>query len=156
MNGHRKSDSSIVPQKPLNNAGQPVAEAVEGRGLAKGNSVQQTRSRTQGRIRLQHALDRIREAACRDKELRFTTLWHHVYRIDHLREAYFRLKRDSAAGVDGETWQHYGEALESNLHALSDTLRSGAYHAKPVRRVYIPKADGRQRPIGVPVLDQFS
>ena len=87
MHGHRKSDSPIVPKKPPNKAGQPAAEAVEGRGLAKGNSVQQTRTRTLGWINLQHVLDRIREAARRDKGLRFTALWHHVYQVDHLREA---------------------------------------------------------------------
>ena len=152
MNGHRKSDRP-VPKKPTNKAGQPAAELVEERGLAKGKSDQQTRSRTQGRTHLHHALGRIREAARKDKGLRFTALWHHVYNVDHLREAYFHLKRDTAAGVDGETWQHYGEELEANLQALSRTLQAGAYRAKPVRRVYIPKPDGRQRPIGVPALE---
>ena len=77
----------------------------------------------------------------------------HVYNIDRLRERYYGLKRNSAKGVDGETWQHYGENLETNLQDLSGRLKRGAYHAKPVRRVYIPKPDGRQRPIGVPVLE---
>ena len=85
--------------------------------------------------------------------MRFTALLHHVYNLDTLREAYFSLKRDAAPGVDGQTWRAYGEALEENLRGLSARLKRGAYRAKPVRRVYIPKADGRQRPLGVPVLE---
>jgi len=102
---------------------------------------------------LQQALDRVRQAASRDKRLRFTTLWHHVYCVDRLREAYFGLKRDAAPGVDGQTWRQYGEDLEASLQDLSTRLQRGAYRAKPVRRVYISKADGRQRPLGVPVLE---
>jgi len=102
---------------------------------------------------LQSALQRIRQAACRDKGSRFTALWHHVYDIDRLREAYFNLKRHAAPGVDGETWQHYSEGLENNLRDLSSRLKRGAYRAKPVRRVYIPKTDGRQRPLGVTALE---
>ncbi|UCD32913.1 MAG: group II intron reverse transcriptase/maturase [Desulfobacterales bacterium] len=102
---------------------------------------------------LPSAMERIRHAACRDKQLRFTTLWHHVYKIEHLRRAYFNLKRNAAAGVDGETWRHYGEQLGENLQALSDRLKRGAYRAKPVRRAYIPKPDGRQRPLGVTTLE---
>jgi group II intron reverse transcriptase/maturase len=98
-------------------------------------------------------MERIRQAASRDKQLRFTTLWHHVYNIDRLREAYFSLKRNAAPGVDGETWQHYGEHLDENLQDLSDRLKRGAYRAKPVRRAYIPKPDGRQRPLGVTTLE---
>jgi group II intron reverse transcriptase/maturase len=85
--------------------------------------------------------------------MRFTALLHHVYNLDTLREAYFRLKREAAPGVDGETWKAYGEAIEENLSDLSDRLKRGAYRAKPVRRVYIAKADGRQRPLGIPVLE---
>jgi len=85
--------------------------------------------------------------------MRFTALLHHIYNLDTLREAYFRLKREAAPGVDGQTWRAYGEALEENLRDLSARLKRGAYRAKPVRRVYIPKADGRQRPLGVPVLE---
>jgi group II intron reverse transcriptase/maturase len=85
--------------------------------------------------------------------LQFTTLWHHVYDTEHLREAYFGLKRNAAPGVDGETWRHYGEQLEENLQNLADRLKRGAYRAKPVRRSYIPKADGGQRPLGVTVLE---
>jgi group II intron reverse transcriptase/maturase len=98
-------------------------------------------------------MERIRQAASRDKRLRFTTLWHHVYNTGHLGKAYFGLKRDAAAGVDGETWRHYGEDLEENLQDLAGRLKRGAYRAKPVRRSYIPKSDGRQRPLGVTVLE---
>jgi group II intron reverse transcriptase/maturase len=85
--------------------------------------------------------------------VRFTALLHHVYNIDHLRATYYALKRDAAPGIDGETWQHYGEALEENLRDLSGRLARGAYRAKPVKRAHIPKADGRQRPLGIPTLE---
>lgn len=102
---------------------------------------------------LQSAQLRIRHAARKDKGLRFTTLWHHVYNIDCLREAYLGIKRHAAPGVDEQTWQQYGEELETNLHDLSGRLQRGAYQAKPVLRIYVPKADGSQRPIGIPVLE---
>jgi len=129
------------------------AEGVEERGLAKRSSDQQPRSRTQSRNDLRHALDRVRRAARKDRGLRFTALWHHVYDVARLREAYFGLERNAAPGVDGETWQQFGEDLEARLLDLSDRLRRGAYRAKPVRRVYIPKPDGRQRPIGVTTVE---
>jgi len=155
MNEHGKSDRPVVPKKLANKGcGEPrPAERVEGRGLAKGNPDQQNRDRTQNRRDLQNALERVRQAAQRDKGLRFTTLWHHVYGVDRLRGAYLALKREAAPGIDGETWTQYGRDLEDNLQDLSDRLRRGAYRAKPVRRVYIPKPDGRQRPIGVPALE---
>ena len=155
MNGHRKSDSSVVPEKFPNKAGpKAVAEEMEGRELAKGNPRQQNASRTQGRHDAHSALERVRLAAARDRKVRFTALLHHIYDVEALRAAYLSLKHEAAAGVDGETWRHYGEErLEDNLHDLSDRLRRGAYRAKPVRRVYIPKADGRQRPLGVTALE---
>jgi RNA-directed DNA polymerase len=104
-------------------------------------------------VNLPNAMERIRQAASRDKGLRFTTLWHHVYNIEHLRKAYFSLKRDAAPGVDGETWRHYGENLEENLQDLGGRLKRGAYRARPVKRAYIPKTDGRQRPLGVTALE---
>jgi retron-type reverse transcriptase len=123
---------------------------VEGRELAKGNAAQQNRVRTQCRAALSRALDRVRQAA-RESGKRLTALWHHVYAIDRLREAYYSLNHDAAPGVDGQTWATYGEQLEPNLRELSDRLKRGAYQAAPVERVYIPKADGRQRPIGKPM-----
>src|SRR4029453_16549888 len=129
-----------------------TAEVVEGRELAKGNSGQQHRGRTQCRAALSRALDRVRQVA-RDSAIRLTALWHHVYAIDRLREAYNSLNHDAAPGVDGQTWAAYGEQLDTNLRELSDRLKRGAYQAPPVERVYIPKADGRQRPIGKPTLE---
>ena len=153
MDGQGQSDRPVVPTKSPNNAGRPVAEGMEGRGLAKGNPSQQNVPRAQHRDGARSALERVREVAKRDKTVRFTTLLHHVYNVEHLRAAYAALKRDAAAGVDGETWEHYGEALEAHLADLSGRLKRGAYRAKPVRRVYIPKADGRLRPLGIPTLE---
>jgi RNA-directed DNA polymerase len=153
MNEHRKSDSPIVPMKAPNNAGQPVAEELEERGLAKGNLLQQNAPRTQRRPGAPSALERVGLAAARDRKMRFTALLHHVCDLPTLRAAYLSLKREAAAGVDGETWRHYGERLEENLGDLADRVRRGAYRAKPVRRVYIPKPDGRQRPLGVTALE---
>jgi len=152
-NEHGKSDRPIVPERSSNKAGRPAAEEMEGRGLAKGNLSQQNASRTLSRAHAPNALERVRQAAQKDKKVRFTALLHHIYNLETLRMAYFSLKREAAPGVDGETWQHYGEALEENLQDLSARLKRGAYRAKPVRRVYIPKADGRQRPLGVTALE---
>jgi RNA-directed DNA polymerase len=153
MNERRKSDGPEVPLKSPNNAGQPVAEEMEGRRPAKGNPPQQNAPRTQSREGAPSALERVRLAAARDRRMRFTALLHHIYNLHTLRTAYLTLKREAAAGVDGETWRHYGERLEENLHDLSERLKRGAYRAKPVRRVYIAKADGRQRPLGVTALE---
>ena len=144
MDGRGKSDGSVVPEKLPNKVGKPAAEAVEGRGPTKGNSPEHNALRTQSREGAPSALERVRQAAGKERKQRFTTLLHHVYDIERLRAAYL-LKRDAAAGVDGETWRHYGEDLESDLQDLSGRLKRGAYRAKPVRTAYIPKADGRQR-----------
>jgi RNA-directed DNA polymerase len=140
------------PTAPTVEAG-PTAEGMEGRGLAKGNLRQQNAPRTPSREGAHSALERVRQAARGDRKLRFTALLHHVYRLDTLRAAYFALRREAAPGVDGQTWWCYGEGLEENLQDLSDRVKRGAYRAKPVRRVYIPKADGRQRPLGVTALE---
>src|SRR2546426_5410274 len=153
MDGRGKSYGPVGPYKPPNNAGRPAAEAVEGRGPAKGNPHERNALRTQSRAGAPSALERVRQAAGKDRRQRFTALLHHVYDVGRLRAAYRAVKRDAAGGVDGETWQHYGERLEENLRDLSARLKRGAYRAKPVRRAYIPKADGRQRPLGVPALE---
>ena len=153
-NGPGKSDRPTVPEKSSNKAGQLVAEGMEGRGVAKGNLPQQNASRTPSRSDAPSALERVRQAARKDKKLRFTALLHHIYNLETLRMAYFSLKKEAAPGVDGETWRHYGEQLEGNLQDLAERLKRGAYRAKPVRRVYIPKADGRQRPLGVTALEE--
>jgi group II intron reverse transcriptase/maturase len=121
--------------------------------LAKGNSGEQNAPRTQRRSSAPSALDRVRQAARKERKARFTALLHHIYDLNTLRAAYFALKKEAAPGADGETWRHYGQALEENLQDLSARLERGAYRAKPVRRVYIPKADGRQRPLGVTALE---
>ena len=154
MHGHGKSDSSIVRTKPPNEAEPEAKEAVDGRGLAKGNLLKRNMSRTQGRPGMPGALERIRQAARRDKRQRFTALLHHVYDVERLRAAYFALRREAAPGIDGETWRHYGEKLQRNLEDLSERLKRGAYRAKPVRRAYIAKVGkpGELRPLGVAVL----
>lgn len=153
MNGRRKSDDFVVPEKAPNNAVDAAAEAPEGRESAKGNSPRHNVSRTQSRSDTHSALERIRQAAKGNKGQRFTALLHHIYDTARLRSAYFSLKRKAAAGVDGVTWRSYGEDLEENLGDLSARLRRGAYRAKPVARAYVPKADGRSRPLGVPTLE---
>jgi RNA-directed DNA polymerase len=153
MNAGGKSEQSIVPEKRSNKAEGVAAEVAEGRGCAKGNLQERDALRTQSRVGAQSALERVRKVAREDRKQRFTALLHHVYDVERLRVAFHALKREAAAGVDGETWQHYREALESNLQDLSVRLKRGAYRARPVRRVFIPKSDGRQRPLGVPVLE---
>ena len=155
MNGNRKSDRSIVPEKrPNKAAGAPAAaEGVEERDLTKGNPRQFPRSRTQSRGYLKRQLWRIRQVAKERKGERFTALWHHIYNPDRLHEVYLELKRDSAPGVDRVTWRQYGEGLWGRLTDLAGRLVGGAYKPKPVERVYIPKGDGRLRPIGKPTLE---
>jgi len=160
MNEHGESDRVVVPEKPPNKeekAGEThaeeSAEGVEERTLAKENLRQQNTHRTQSRERVHSALARIRRAAEEDRGRRFTALLHHVYAIDTLREAYLSLKRGAAPGVDRVTWGEYGEGLEDRLQDLSERLQRGAYRARPVRRVNIPKPDGRQRPLGITVLE---
>jgi RNA-directed DNA polymerase len=153
MYDHGKSDSSVVPTNSPNKAVESAAEAREGSGLAEGNSPDSHGDRTLSRMSTPDGIERVRQAAKRDRKQRFTALLHHVYDTDRLRAAYSAVKRDAAAGIDGETWRHYGEALEKNLQDLAARVKRGAFRASPVRRVYIPKADGRQRPLGIPTLE---
>ncbi len=150
MNEHGKSDSPVVPAKPLNKA--QAAEAVEGRGLAKGNTARPTRPGRRAGPGVPSGLDRVREVARTDKDARFTALLHHVD-LDRLRAAYRALNPRAAAGVDRVTWDAYGHDLEVNLRDLRRRVHSGAYRASPSRRAYIPKADGRQRPLGIATLE---
>ncbi len=151
MNERGKSDGDVVPKKrPNKDTGAPAsAEAVEERSPTKGNPSGHDSFRTQRRTELGNALARVRQVAKRDHEVKFTALWHHVYKPDRLREAFFGLKRKAAPGTDGVTWRDYRRDLERNLQDLSGRLQRGAYRPHPVRRVFIPKADGRQRPLGV-------
>lgn len=149
-----KSDGFIVPKKPSNkDAGGPAsAERVEGRGPTKRNALQTTTHRTQCRASVSSGLQRVREVARKDKEVRFTALLHHVS-TDQLRESYYALERKAAPGVDGETWEEYGQDLENRMVDLHSRVHRGAYRAKPSRRTYIAKADGSQRPIGVAAVE---
>ncbi|WP_437313109.1 group II intron reverse transcriptase/maturase [Sorangium sp. So ce385] len=152
MDGQGKSDGPVVPAKPPNNAGRPAAEVVEGRGPTEGNTDQQNAPRTQCRTSPPRALDRVRQAAARDRNARFTALFHHVT-LDRLCDAFLSLEKRAAAGVDGVTWVQYRARLEENLRDLHERLHRGAYRAKPSRRVFIPKPDGRQRPLGIASLE---
>jgi len=128
------------------------AEVVEGRGPAKGNTASESRPGRSAGLGVSSDLDRVRQLARRDKEVRFTALLHHVS-VDRLRDAYRAVSPNAAAGVDGITWRDYGSDLEANLRDLHDRVQRGAYRARPTRRVFIPKADGRLRPLGVAALE---
>lgn len=153
MNDDGKSDRSIVPEKPPNQADSHAADGAEGRDWAKGNPAKRDKPWTLSQPGLPSALERVGQAARQDRKQRFTALLHHIYDVGRLRRAYYALEHDAAAGIDGETWKHYGENLKENLQDLSGRLARGAYRARPVRRAYIEKADGRKRPLGVPVLE---
>src|SRR6266540_1429083 len=152
MHERGKSDDPVVPAKPPNNAADAVAEAVEGRGSAKGNTASKTRPGHGAGLSAPSALDRVRQVAQKDKEARFTALLHHVD-LDRLRAAYRAIRPKAAPGVDGVTWADYGQDLEANLQDLHQRVHRGSYRAKPSRRVFIPKADGRLRPLGVASLE---
>jgi len=152
MNGDQKSDRLVVPANPSNKAGLSAAEAGEGSGLGKENADSTTRPGHRAGMSVPSGLDRVRRVARQDKDVRFTALLHHVD-VERLRAAYWALEPKAAPGVDGVTWQDYGEDLEGNLRDLHARVHRGAYRARPSRRVYIPKADGRQRPLGVAALE---
>src|SRR6201993_1555685 len=152
VNGQEKSDSGIVAVKPTNKAGQPEAELAEPRPETKGNVGQQSTHRAQDRARVTQALDRVRKAARLRKKERLTALLHHV-NVDTLRTAFYALRRKAAPGVDGITWRDYEADLEPRLRDLHARVHRGAYQPQPSRRTYIPKADGRQRPLAVAALE---
>ena len=152
MNGYEKSDTGIVAAKPTNKTGRPAAELVEPRPGTKGNADQQNTHRTQSRARVTQALDRVRQAARLRKKEQFTTLLHHI-NVDTLRTAFYALKRKAAPGVDGMTWQDYEADLEPRLEDLHARVHRGVYRPQPSRRTYIPKADGKQRPLAIAALE---
>ncbi len=152
MNGGGESNSGIVSAKQPNEGTGGPKEVVERRPLTKENMGEPNLRRTQSRESEPNGLDRVRQAAKKDRKLRFTALLHHV-NIDLLRRSYFSLKKQAAAGVDGMRWEEYGESLEERLAELHGRIHRGAYRAKPSRRVWIPKADGRQRPLGIAALE---
>ena len=155
-----ESDSSIVPEKPANKGGVPLpAESAEGRGLTKENIGQSLLDRTQRRnadgtpfAPRSRGLLGVREAARRDKKLRFTSLLHHIT-PELLRTSFFELKKRAAPGVDGETWRDYAIDFERRIDDLDGRIHRGAYRAKPSKRTYIPKPDGRMRPLGIAALE---
>ncbi len=152
MHGAEKSDPVIVAKKPTNKAGQPAAEPVEPRTRTKRNASQQSTHRTQGRARVSQALERVRQATKHRKQEKLTSLFHHLS-VDLFREAFFALKRDAAPGVDGLRWADYEADLEPRFADLHKRVQRGGYRAQPSRRRYIPKADGRQRPLAVAALE---
>jgi RNA-directed DNA polymerase len=152
MNGQEKSDFGIVAEKPANKGGVPPAERVEPRPETKGNVGQQSTHRAQNRARVTQALDRVRKAARLRKKEQFTALLHHI-NVDTLRTAFRALRRKAAPGVDGVTWQDYEADLEPRLRDLHERVHRGAYRPQPSRRTYIPKADGKQRPLAIAALE---
>src|SRR5437588_5178421 len=152
MHGHEESDSAIVAAKPANKAERSAAELAEPRAETKGNADQQSTRLTQSRTSVSQALERIRKVARERKKEKFTALFHHIG-TDLLEEAFYELKEDAAPGVDRLTWTDYEADLERKLEDLHDRVQRGAYRALPSRRVYIPKPDGRQRPLAVAALE---
>jgi len=151
MHGSGKSEDGIVPPKLPNNGRRP-AEAMEGRPSTEGNSVQTATPPTQSGIGVSPGLQRVRELARRDKKVRFTTLLHHLD-VPMLIRSFYSLKSDAAPGSDGVTWQQYEADLEGRIEDLHRRIHSGRYRATPVKRAYIPKADGTMRPLGIAAVE---
>jgi retron-type reverse transcriptase len=152
MHAGGESDGCVVPAKCPNKGGQPPAEGMEGRQPTKENIEQATAPRTQSRIGELSDLLGVREAARKDKRTRFTALLHHVT-VNLLRDGYYALKRAAAPGVDGVRWKEYETDLDEKLAELHSRIHRGTYRAQPSKRAYIPKADGRQRPLGIAALE---
>src|ERR1700675_3003496 len=152
MHGGGESYSGVVPTKQPNKSGQPPAEVVEGRPLTKENTPEPNSHRTPRRESGRSGLERVREAAKKDRKLKFTALLHQVS-IDLLRESYNSLKKKAAPGVDGVTWEEYGRDLEARLRGLHGRIHRRAYRARPSRRTWIWKSDGRKRPLGIAALE---
>src|ERR1700724_698607 len=147
-----KSDCAVIPVNQPNKEGQPSAEIGEGRAQPKENIVQSRMLPTQSGKRMSQGLEGVRKAAKDRKQERFTALLHHL-NVDLLRDSFYPLQRKASPGVDGVTWQEYETGLEDRLVDLHSRVHSGTYRAKPSRRVFIPKADGRQRPLGIAALE---
>jgi RNA-directed DNA polymerase len=152
MHVSEESDSGVLPMNRSNKDGKPSAESEEGRTLIKENTQQPNTPSTQSETRVFQGLAGVRKAAREGKEMKFTALLHHLT-VGLLRESFYALKRRAAPGVDGVTWQEYENGLEDRLVDLYRRVHRGAYQALPSRRVYIPKPDGRQRPLGVAALE---
>ncbi|MGA2843212.1 MAG: maturase [Steroidobacteraceae bacterium] len=154
MNDPQKSDGCTVAMKSANKPDGSGAESMERRRPAKGNTGESCTHRTLSRGSVTQGLERVRERAKSQKKERFTALLHHVD-VERLRRAYLALKRNASPGIDGMTWQQYGQALEANLAELHGRIHRGAYRALPSKRQYIPKADGRQRPLGIATVTSY-
>jgi RNA-directed DNA polymerase len=152
MHGREKSDLAIVAAKPANAAERSAAESGEPRAGTKGNAAERSTGRMQSRETVTQALERIRQAARQKKKEKFTALLHHVS-IAHLEAAFYELKENAAPGVDGLTWKDYEASLECKLADLHARVHRGAYRPQPSRRVYIPKPDGRERPLAVAAVE---
>src|ERR1700682_5026964 len=152
VNVQEKSDCAVVPLSRPNKEGQPSAEAGEGRAQTEENIVQSHMSPTQSGKRMSKGLGGVRQAASVRKQERFTALLHHLS-LNLLRDSFYALKRQASPGVDGVTWQEDENGLEGRLGDLHSRVHRGAYRARPPRRAYIPKADGRQRPLGITALE---
>jgi RNA-directed DNA polymerase len=147
-----KSDRTVVPMNLANKEERSSAEPGEERVRAKENIAQFNTHPTQRGTRVSQGLRGVRLAAKERKQERFTALLHHL-NVDLLRDSFYALKRQAAPGVDGVTWKEYENGLEDRLADLHSRVHRGAYRAQPSRRVYIPKADGRQRPLGIAALE---
>jgi len=152
MHGGGKSDRPVLPVKPPNNTGTPVAEVVEGRGRTKENAIGKTGAGHRPGEHRTNALDGVRQVARKDKEARFTALLHHIS-PQRLREAYWALNPKAAPGVDEVSWADYGENLDENIEDLLNRVHTGAYRPSPTRRTFIPKANGQPRPLGITTLE---
>ena len=152
MHAAGESHDCVVPTKAPNKDPRGSAEGPEGRRSIKENTGESNPRRTQSRETGSRGLDGVREAAKRDKGLRFTALLHHVTEA-LLRDSFYSLKRQAAPGVDQVTWQEYEQGLEARREDLHGRVHRGAYRAQPSRRIYIPKSDGRQRPLGIAAVE---
>src|SRR5882672_9833030 len=152
VNVQEKSDCVVVPVNQPNKEGQPSAEVGEGRAQTEENIIQSHMRPTQSGKRMSLGLDGVRQAARKRKQEQFTALLHHLS-VGLLRDSFYALKRQASPGIDGVTWQEYETGLEDRLVNLHSRVHRGAYRAQPSRRVYIPKADGRQRPLGIAALE---
>jgi RNA-directed DNA polymerase len=153
VNIGEESDSGMVPMKGSNKSASALAESVEGRPPIKENIMEQRTFPTpSGDLDVLTKLQGVRRTAKEKKQERFTALLHHVT-VDLLRESFLRLKKQAAPGVDGVTWDEYEQGLEDRLIDLHGRVHRGAYRAQPSRRIYIPKADGQKRPLGIAALE---
>ena len=152
VNVQEKSDCAVVPVNRPNKEGRPFTEVGEGRAQTGENIVRSHMPPTQSGTRMSQRLNGVRQVASVRKQERFTALLHHAT-LNLLRDSFYALKRQASPGVDGVTWQEYETGLEGRLSDLHNRVHRGAYRARPSRRVYIPKADGRQRPLGIAALE---